>query len=313
MFHYKNLYNLFFDSYPHRADEFLALSGFLGIDPIKKLNEMPFSSRIIYGLFKENKRLALHQQLISQNTDTRKIYYPDIACHSKCYLWLKDGVPIKGFIGSANFSSNGLQNDFRESLLEVDQNQLFLIKGYIDVILNSAVLCTEVEIEEEVPELEDYNKEKCTMILYDPNSGEVQNKHGLNWGQAFHTGSHVNPDDSCIPIRRHHIRKYPNLFKPLKPNPERDRGSLKEVIEIIFDDGYSMKGRLEGWQPVDDEKYPKQIASFPRKDEMGKYFRKRVGINSGEKFTREKLIEYGRDQIELSLIEDGVYYMDFSL
>lgn len=313
MFHYKNLYNLFFDSFPNSADEFLALSGFLGIEPIKKLSEMPFDSRVIYGLFKENKRRTLHDQLTSQSSEKKKIYYPEIACHSKCYLWLKEGVPIKGFIGSANFSANGLQNDYRESLLEVDQKQLFLIKGYIDVILSSSVLCTEVEIEEREPDGEEYDKEKCTMVLYDPRSGEVQEKHGLNWGQAFFNGSHVNPNDSCIPIRTKHIRKYPNLFKPIKPNPERERGSLNEVIEIIFDDGYSMKGRLEGSQPINGDRYPKQIASFPSKEEMGTYFRSRIGVGSGERITRDKLTEYGRDTIDLSLIEEGVYLIDFSV
>lgn len=310
MFHYKNLYNLFFESYPNSATDFLALSGFIGIDPIKGLKELPFNSKVIYGLFKENRRAALHKQLISYHSEKNQIFYPNLACHSKCYLWLRDGTPIKGLIGSANFSSNGLQNDYRESLLEVDQNQLFLIKGYIDVILNSSKICTEIELEEDTPQ-EDYDKEICNMVLYDPRTGETQISHGLNWGLA--PTSNVRPDDACIPIRVPHIRRYPKLFAPAQPNPEKNDDYQKEIIEIVFDDDVNLKGRLEGTQPVDGEKFPKQIASYPHKDELGKYFRKRLNLESGQRITRNILQEYGRDTVDVSLLEEGVYFIDFSV
>src|SRR5258706_9574044 len=110
MLHYKNLYKLFFESFPNQATDFIALSGFVGPEPIRNLGNLPFRSKIIYGLQKENQKLLLHQQLVGLHNNNRKIYYPDIACHSKCYLWLQGQTPIKGLIGSANFSSNGLQN-----------------------------------------------------------------------------------------------------------------------------------------------------------------------------------------------------------
>ena len=39
MLHYKNLNKLFFESVPQKATDFIALSGFLGPDPIKKFND----------------------------------------------------------------------------------------------------------------------------------------------------------------------------------------------------------------------------------------------------------------------------------
>ncbi|MBN4081509.1 NgoFVII family restriction endonuclease [bacterium AH-315-C07] len=310
MLHYKNLYNLFFESFPNSATDFVALTGYVGPDPIRALKSLPFESKVIFGLFKENQKVLLHNQLVGLHSDKHKIFYPDIACHSKCYIWLKDQVPIKGLIGSANFSSNGLLNDYRESLLEVDQNQLFVLKGYIEIILNSARECTLVEVIEEPESTEEYNRDICDMVLYDPHTGQTQLSHGLNWGLA--EGSHVRTNDACIPIRTDHIRKYPKLFPLLQPDPERTRGSLNEVIEIVWDDGLVMKGRLEGSQPVNDQKYPKQIASFPHKDEMGKYFRDRLGIEYGIRILREDLVKYGRDYVSVSLIEEGVYYFDFS-
>ncbi|OFX50975.1 MAG: hypothetical protein A2046_09960 [Bacteroidetes bacterium GWA2_30_7] len=312
MLHYKNLYNLFFQSFPNQATDFIALSGFVGLEPIVDLGNLPLNSKIIYGLQKENPKLLLHHQLLDLHSQTRKIYYPEIACHSKCYLWLNGQIPIKGLIGSANFSSNGLRNDYRETLLEVDQNQLFVLKGYIEIILNSAKECNTVEVIE-APELsEEYNREICNMILYDPQTGQTHNGHGLNWGFA---DANVRPNDACVPIRMEHIRKYPKLFPPLQPNPENRKGTLKEVIEFVWDDGQIMQCRLEGSQPLpnSDLKFPKQIASFPHKDDFGIYIRQRLGIPLGQRVLREDLIRYGRDSISVSLIEEGLYYFDFSV
>jgi len=312
MLHYKNLNKLFFESVPQQATDFIALSGFLGPDPIKKLEELPFKSTIIYGLQKENQKFLLHQQLLGLHNDNRKIYYPDIACHSKCYLWLNGNTPIKGLIGSANFSSNGLYNDYRETLLEVDENQLYVMKGYIEIILNSARECNTVVVEEKDEVEVAYNREICEMILYDPRTGQTHNGHGLNWGLA---DANVRPNDACIPIRMEHIRKYPKLFPPLQPNPETRKGTLKEVVEYVWDDGIVMQGRLEGSQPLpnSDLKFPKQLASFPHKDEFGIYIRERLNIPLGQRILREDLIRYGRDTISFSLIEEGVYYLDFSV
>lgn len=312
MLHYKNLNKLFFESVPQQATDFIALSGFLGPDPIKKLGELPFKSTIIYGLQKENQKFLLHQQLVGLHNENRKIFYPDIACHSKCYLWLNGNTPIKGLIGSANFSSNGLFNDYRETLLEVDENQLYVMKGYIEIILNSAKECNTVELTESEKIEETYDKTVCEMILYDPRTGQTHNGHGLNWGFA---NANVRPNDACIPIRMEHIRKYPKLFPALQPDPESRKGTLKEVIEFVWDDGVVMQGRLEGSQPLpnSDIKFPKQIASFPHKDELGIYIRERLNIPLGQRVLREDLVKYGRDTISVSIIEEGVYYLDFSV
>lgn len=312
MLHYKNLNKLFFESVPQQATDFIALSGFLGPDPIKKLGELPFKSTIIYGLQKENQKFLLHQQLVGLHNENRKIFYPDIACHSKCYLWLNGNKPIKGLIGSANFSSNGLYNDFRETLLEVDDNQLYVMKGYIEIILNSARECNTVEVKEKAELQEDYNKEVCEMVLYDPRTGQTQPKHGLNWG---HSDGNVRPNDACIAIRTNYIRKYPNLFPPLQPNPEKEGSMIKEVLEFIWDDGLVMRGRLEGSQPLagTEQKFAKNLTSDNHKDEFGIYIRERMGIPLGQFISREDLIKYGRDTISVSKIEEGVYYLDFSV
>lgn len=315
MLYYKNLRSLFFDSFPRTADRFLALSGFVGPGVIKDLQALPFNSDIIFGLYKENQKAVLHQQLLSINSEKTKIHYPDILCHSKCYLWLKEEKPLRGLIGSANFSENGLCSDYRETLFEVDQNQLYPLKGYIELIFGSAKLCSAYKLEEiqkrERERIEPTDLTKCEMVLYDPETGQTQDSAGLNWG--MHTGKvHTRLNDAYIAIRTEHIRKFPKLFPPKQPKIE-GRKRQNEIIEIIWDDGYRMKGLLEGSQPVDDITYPKQIASYPHKDELGIYLRKRIGVQVGQKISREDLVKYGRDTISVLLLEEGVYQFDFSV
>ena len=86
-----------------------------------------------------------------------------------------------------------------------------------------------------------------------------------------------------------------------------------DAIEIIWDDGISMEGLLEGSQPIDGIIYPKQISSFPNKSELGEYFRRRLGVPFGQPVRRLHLNRYGRTDVAVSLINEGVYRFDFSV
>ncbi|MGN1066046.1 MAG: hypothetical protein ACI4QC_11595, partial [Thermoguttaceae bacterium] len=85
---------------------------------------------------------------------------------------------------------------------------------------------------------------------------------------------------------------------------------------VIWDDGTEMTILLEGSRGRKDDDgnkvwYPKQIASCPKKAELGMYIRDRVGIPEGKAITYDDLIRYGRDTISISLQGEGVYYFDF--
>ena len=86
-----------------------------------------------------------------------------------------------------------------------------------------------------------------------------------------------------------------------------------DSIEIIWDDGLTMEGLLEGSQPVNDKIYPKQISSFPVKAELGEYIRNRIGVPLGQPVRKHHLERYGRVDIEVSLLGEGVYKFDFSV
>ena len=315
MIHYKGLHKLFLEHYPRQATNFFGLSGYVGPEPIKSLHSLPIKSTLIYGLCGERLPVRLHEQLVGLHDSSHQILYPSIKCHSKCYLWLDGETPIRGLIGSANFSTNGLYTDYRESLYEVGDRDLPMLKGYMDSILNSTKPCINWEVtpDQKLPEPAQV-MENCDMVLFDPRTGETQEKNGLNWGQAALSGSHVDINDANIPIRASYIKAFPELFPSLSYSPERRRGNVHEVVDILWDDGTTMKGRMEGSQPLagTDNKYPKNFASFPRKNLLGEYLRSRLRVPSGARVTRRDLLKYGRESIRVSPVEEGIYYFDFS-
>ena len=48
-------------------------------------------------------------------------------------------------------------------------------------------------------------------------------------------------------------------------------------MDVIFDDNTIMSCLLEGSQNLDGKTYPNKLSSFPKKSDLGKYFRSRLG------------------------------------
>lgn len=96
-------------------------------------------------------------------------------------------------------------------------------------------------------------------------------------------------NDAYIPISAEMVRRYPNLFPVKQSAPTSWEGVVRrdhrdnDCIDIIWDDGTTMTGLLEGSRSVAglEGKYPKQISSSPSKSDMGKYLRRRLGLPEG--------------------------------
>ncbi len=312
MIYYESLADRFFKEYPRDANGFYALSGYLGPSPLVDLKELGIPSKVIFGLGNEGIKSQLLESLREIHEPNQcEILVPSLKSHSKCYLWLKDDQPLKGLMGSANFSGQGLYTDFRESLMDVNSKELFILKGYMDLVLSTTVPVTEWVPSAASPRAIIAPTADGLLELYDVSTGEVQPKHGLNWGMASLSGSHVNIDDACIAIRTSHIQSNPELFPKRMISSGSTRGNLDDVIDIIWDDGVNMKAKFEGTQGTGLNKFPKQVASFPKKKLLGQYLRKRIGVPSGVPITRKDLNRYGRNGISVELINEGVYYFDF--
>ena len=100
---------------------------------------------------------------------------------------------------------------------------------------------------------------------------------------------------------------------PLQPEKRGRQQRHNDSIEIIWDDGITMEGLLEGTYTSDDIVFPKQISSFPEKSQLGVYVRNRIKVPLDQPVRRHHLEEYGRTTVDVSLISEGVYFFDFSV
>lgn len=327
MLYYENLEELIFHRHQmHQTDELIILSGYIGPSPVDRLQHLPFPTKVIYGMFPtDGISSRLHDSLTSiQNSiDNIDIYYSTVPIHSKCYAWKRDGSIIHALVGSANFSSNGLRTPYREILAEATYDTFAPLNTYINTVLNAATLClnssaTASRSTTTTRTLPTRTTAYCRMTLLDPARNETHNAHGLNWGQ--NPKNHTHPDDANIPIRAEHIRMYPELFPQKQDFSSVTTGGRNsrhnDAIEILWDDGTTMEGLLEGNGKVSDFpgiKFPKQISSFPDKKDLGLYIKRRLGLNPGQRVSKNDLDRYGRTHIDVSLLGEGIYYFDFSV
>lgn len=297
------------------SDELIVLSGYVGPKPIERLHSLPFHSKVIYGMYgAEGIQRTLHNSLVilQDSIDNINIFYSQLPVHSKCYAWRNRGQIVHALVGSANFSTNGLTTPYREILAETTRDTFTPLNDYITRVLNNSISCLELKPEDIGV---DTITEMCFLSLLG-RDGEVQNTAGLNWGQ--NPTNHTTRSDAYIKIRVQDIKNFPELFPPKQLNPLHfdGRGRMhrhNDAIEIIWDDGVNMDGLLFGNQTIDGILYPKQVTSFPHASEMGIYFRKRLGVPIDQPIRKHHLLRYGRTDVAVSKIGEGVYKFDFSV
>lgn len=302
------------------TDELIVLSGYLGPRPVARLEELPFNSRVIYGMYgSEGIQTRLHNSLsrIQNEVNNLNILYSQLPVHSKCYIWRNQGRVIHALIGSANFSVNGLTTPYREILAETTRDTFDPLNDYLNHVLNNSISCLEIDDTNIQASVEASGICNMTLLM---DNGETHNASGLNWGYMANGLPSLKRgiDDACIPISINHIRQYPELFPPKLTDRELidvrgRRQRSNEAIELIWDDGITMEGLLEQNNNVDGIKYPKAISSFPAKNEMGEYLRQRLGVPLGQPVRRHHLDRYGRTDISVSLLGNGIYSCDFSV
>lgn len=344
MLYYEGLEEVIFSKHEFGSevpDEIVIISGYLGPAPIERLAELPMKATVIGGMYSGgiDKRLLDSLNKAVDNNPNLTILYSERDIHSKIYIWKRKGKILYALIGSANFSSNGLRTDYRESLADATRDTYAPLENYYKLICNSSSKIpkigkrkdvldfSELKMNKEVSQFD--KKYSIDIPLYSENKSDgtkcVGAKSGLNWGRS---NGHVAEGDAYIRLTKEVLKNSKGLIKPfdedyLTPDGKRKRQS--DPIELIWDDGVVMAASFEGKQTFDGRTYPKQLASYsakiPTKDGkrisiksiLGRYLRDRLEVGINEEITMETLEKYGRDTITLSLIEEGVYYADFSV
>ena len=223
-------------------------------------------------------------------------------CHAKVYIWLKNGEPVAAMAGSANYTQNGFGENQIEAVTAADPE---IAKQLYDQLLPNSLACTNKAIDQKISIAEagvsqrktikkssEYrgfdDSQRARLPLLKARDNEVHAKSGLNWGHR----ATRDRNQAYIPI----------------PKRIRDRGFFPpraKQFTVHTDDG-------ESFIMVVAQDEGKGLHSTESNALLGLYFRRRIGLQSGEFVTKDHLRAYGRMTVDFYCIEPGTYRMDFS-
>lgn len=328
----KDLQDLVFKRHDgNGAEELLIITGYIGPSPFRELSKLPIKCRVIYGMYgSDSIGERLHKTLnefqsSSQNTE---LHYSKAGIHAKCYLWTKEGVVIDALVGSANFSHNGLATPNREVLVEADPEVFPQLNEYFKNILSNSITCDSHLVVIKTKQNQNISASasastECKLSFLSKIDGVIMvpKASGINWGANSKKAggtSNTSIGDAEIRITKEAIKAFPRLFPPKigTSSKKSTTGKLtrqNDEIELIWDDGFVMKGLLEQNNSMNGLLYPKAICSSEKKSVLGLYLRKRLGVSPTHIITKEDLTNYGRTDVTVSLLAEGVYEMDFSV
>ncbi|WP_409026156.1 NgoFVII family restriction endonuclease [Gallibacterium anatis] len=337
MLYYENLEEIIFNKheYLNEPDELVIISGYLGVTPVRRLRELPLKTTVIGGMYSQGINKKLLDSLVKEQNQNERLSlkFTNLDIHSKIYIWKKENKIQSALIGSANFSRNGLCSDLRESLADATSDTFKPLDKYLSIIEENSTTNPKVSEKSIIDEYE-LTQESTTPInlkfkydipLFITKKGvkEVPKKSGLNWCLS---DGHVAKGDAYIPIPKSLLLQNQGLIPPFRDDYiSSGRKRQSDPIELIWDDGTIMEASLEGLQKEGCLRYPKQIASYSSKSIsmngerisaksiLGRYIRKRLNVDLETPITMEILENYGRTSITLSLVENGVYFADFSV
>ncbi len=214
-------------------------------------------------------------------------------CHAKIFVWKRTGIPVRAFVGSANYTIAGFGRSQREAVAEADP---VAAMEYHEALMEHSAPCTSPDIETSVRVMQtrppgDFSSDDVVSLLLiqmtGRDKGKTHKKAGLNWGQR----DGRNPDEAYIPIPK--AVRDASFFPP-----------IEERFTALTDDDQALV-------LVVAQQFGKALHTTMDNSELGRYFRKRLGVPSGQFVTREDLIKYGRLDVGFYRIDTETYQMDF--
>ena len=71
----------------YECDELQIISGYIGVDPVKKLSELPIRSKLVFGMYAEKGiQTALHNQVLDIHSENVKIFI-QINKYIQNFIW----------------------------------------------------------------------------------------------------------------------------------------------------------------------------------------------------------------------------------
>ena len=293
------------------ADRMLAVSGYvtanMAYKHMEQLNSLRLhpSIHVVAGMVPaQGMNRAHHERFVSFSQEgihgcsfSCKYAVSDNPVHSKVFIWMKDESPVAAFAGSANYTARGFGENQNEIMIHADPNAAL---KYYERTAGQAVYCFDKDIENRISlkaQLikEDYREDyvdsraESVRLPLVTRSGDTHSRAGLNWGQR----SNRNPDQAYIPVPSKIAKR--GFFPPRAHH-----------FTVHTDDGHSFIF-------VVAQQGNKALHTPQDNSSLGRYFRRRLNLESGQYVKKEHLARYGRTDVSFAKIDDDSYFMDFSM
>ena len=225
--------------------------------------------------------------------------------HSKVYAWFAGDKPMKGYVGSANYTQNAFSSSMCEVLYETNP---ILCRRYYEGLIGNTALCDAPNIEElisvfekrpvglgEEQEADSEGKmkveglERVTLTLLDARTGDVPNRSGLNWGQR--PGRDPAQAYLNIPAEIGRSGFFPDRYIGFTVITDDN----KQLVCVRAQDG------------------GKGLHTTLNNSLMGEYFRNRLGLARDSFISKNDLLRYGRTDVDFYKIDEETYFLDFSV
>ena len=339
------------------CDQIVIISGYSSPDIVEEIAKLGKPTTFYYGMY--GAEGITERQLISFRTLQTKYANMRIQLvykhrvHTKAYLILNDDNISHAFVGSANFSSNGLTGvKNSEMLVELNKQELAVGSTYLSQLYRYWKDIEAISIDCNDPKVITRAKVSPTRAMFRKNgqivfpltgnpytaimpfysieNGKkvINQSSGINWGlQKGHAKKTSEYKEAYIPVTAALIDNYPVIFPPfpdVRTTTEGKATRKSDPVTVLWDDGKVMKMIFSGGgveRPTQSNRkegdpfreYPKQFTSADGGgEELGKYLRKRMGVDSKAPVTISDFKKYGRDYIILTYIAPGYYEADFS-
>ena len=143
-----------------------------------------------------------------------------------------------------------------------------------------------------LPVFSEYKNNPCEILPLTTGKGEKERvpfRSGLNWRQRPRRNQ--NQAYLSIPVDVQKSKFFPEKGVEFKAIAD-------DEAEFTF-----VRAQANG----------KGIHSLPANDLIGAYFRSRLKVESGEMIVLTHLLLYGRTTVDFYKIDDGFFFMDFSV
>ncbi len=262
---------------------------------------------LIIGMPKKKTDHQGFLSLLNSHPDNFYGYYyegkPNVHC--KMHSWFEGDSPKEAFSGSANYSQYGFYEE--NQVNQITNDDPIEIRDYYHELLQSSVSIKDAVVKGRLSyrkggladsllpgEIEWIEEDKMVKISFLSKNGIVPPKSGLNWGQrlAKH-GNQREPSQSYLSIRK----------------DARKKGFLPEegfTFTMLTDSGIALDCTVQ-------QDGRKAVSTTYSNSTLGKYIRKKIGIDDGSLISVEDLERYGRTDFVLSKIDEETFLFDMSV